>query len=88
MEKDILEKSICFTCMELSNCFSAKTASQAKIYCEEFKDYTDTQKSSFYLSEEAPVNGRIKDLHMNCNNRATCVYKDASPIKWYCEEYS
>jgi len=88
MKPDILEIGICSTCNELGKCFLNKSESEAKIYCEEFDNYMNVQNNFFADKEKTFINNDEKlDLHMNCDNKITCIYKNDNKIKWYCEEH-
>jgi len=88
MKQGILEKSICSTCNELEKCFLNKSESETKIYCEEFDNYLSIQKNFIADNEKTFVNDEKLDLHMNCDNKAVCMYRNDNTMKLYCEMHS
>jgi hypothetical protein len=85
MESEILEKTICVNCNEFDSCI--KTRKQPVFFCEEYDNYTNVQKTFIAYDEESFINAEKVELHMNCDNRASCIYRNEYPEKLFCEEY-
>ncbi|MDD5571272.1 MAG: hypothetical protein PHD97_08980 [Bacteroidales bacterium] len=87
MKPDVLDKSICSTCNELEKCFWNNSGPEAKVYCEEFDSYMNIQKNFSEDKEKTFINDEKIDLHMNCDNKTICMYRNDNTMKMYCEEH-
>ena len=46
------------------------------------------QKNSFADNEKTFINDEKIDLHMNCDNKIICMYRNDNTMKLYCEMHS
>lgn len=84
MENEKSEKTICVNCNDFDRCIDKRI--QPVFFCEEYDNFIVVPKKIF--TEENKMNNDEKpDLHVNCDNKASCVFKNASPEKMFCEEY-
>ncbi|MFA6922926.1 MAG: hypothetical protein WC223_01615 [Bacteroidales bacterium] len=82
-----IETGICSTCNHIEKCLFNQSNPEAKIYCEEFDDYVNVP--NIFIAnkkEKSYVDNKPLNLHINCDNKANCMYRDTK-TKLYCEEY-
>ncbi len=85
MDPEILAKTLCVNCNEFDTCI--QTRIQPIFFCEEYDNHMNLMKTAIVDKELCFIHHEKVDLHMNCDNRAFCIYKNGNPVKWFCEEY-